>query len=160
MIPRRMTISKIYNESGLMVIRYDGKIKDHANGQKEIAGNRPTNSKMNKQVQYKFGSGKFYRLLMGREFKPDQYAILLDFGNKAEGDATSRLYFFDELDIDQYDAPQQHTPSGGLHYIFNVDGEQAKRIGSKTCITHNGMRYSTDVKFKNGVCNCQPSKIP
>ena len=28
----------------------------------------------------------FYSLLMGREFKPDQYAILLDFENKVEGD--------------------------------------------------------------------------
>ena len=33
MIPRRMTISKIYNESGLMYITYDCKIEDRENGQ-------------------------------------------------------------------------------------------------------------------------------
>ena len=53
------------------------------------------------------------------------------------------------LDMDQYGAPKQHTPSIGLHYIFNVDGEPIKRMGSKTCITHNGIKYSMDVKFKN-----------
>ena len=37
--------------------------------------------------------------------------------------------------MDQYDAPKQHTPSGGLHYKFYVDGEKAKRIGSKTCLS-------------------------
>ena len=160
MIPRRMTINNIYNEFGHMCIRYDGKIEDRANGQKEIAGTRPTYSNMHKQVEYKFGSGTFYSLLMGPGFKPDQYAILLDIGNTVECDATSGLHFSDELDMDQYDAPKQHTPSSGLHYIFNVDGEQAKRIGSKTCITHNGIKYSMDVKFKNGLCNCQPRKYP
>ena len=89
MIPRRMTINRIYNESGQMRIRYDGKIEDRANGQQKIAGTRPTYSNMHKQVEYKFGSGTFYSLLMGRGFKPDQYAILLDFGNEVEGDATS-----------------------------------------------------------------------
>ena len=34
--------------------------------------------------------------------------------------------------------PKQHAPSGGLHCIFDVDGEQAKRINSKTCTTHKG----------------------
>ena len=123
MIPRRMTINMIYIEFGHMCIRYDGKIEDRANGQKEIAGTRPTYSNMHKQVEYKFGSGTFYSLL-----KPDQYAILLDFDDKVEGDTHSGLDLVDELDMDQYDAPKQHTPSSGLHYIFYVDGEQAKQI--------------------------------
>ena len=89
MIPRQMTISKIYNEPGLRYIRYDGKIEDRATGQKEIAGNRPTYKKMIKQVEYEFCSTKFHSLLMGREFKPDQYAILFDFGNNIESDAKS-----------------------------------------------------------------------
>ena len=59
-----------------MYIRYDGKIEDRANDQQEIAGNIPTYINMNKQVEYEFSSGKFYSLLMGRKFKPDQYAIL------------------------------------------------------------------------------------
>ena len=62
--------------------------------------------------------------------------------------------------MDQYDATKQHTPSGRLHYIFYVDGEQAKRIGSNTCLTHTGIEYNTDVKFKNGLRNCQQSRIP
>ena len=81
-----MTISQIYHESGLMYIRYDGKIEDRATGQQEIAGNRPMYKKMIKQVEYEICSTKFHSLLMGREFKPDQYAILLDFENKVEGD--------------------------------------------------------------------------
>ena len=56
----------------------------------------------------------------------------------------------DKLIMDQYDAPKQHTPSGALHSIFYVDGEQAKRVGSKTCVTHNGIKYNMDVNFKNG----------
>ena len=59
-----------------MYIRYDGKIEDRANDQQEIAGNIPTYINMKKQVEYEFSSGKFYSLLMGRKFKPDQYAIL------------------------------------------------------------------------------------
>ena len=46
-----------------------------------------------------------------------------------------------------------------MHFIFYVDGEQAKRIGSKTCITYNGTKYNMDVKFRDGLWNCQPSKI-
>ena len=61
---------------------------------------------------------------MGREFKPDQYAILLDFDNKVEGDTKSGLDLVDELNMDPYDAPKQHTPASGLHYRFYVDGEQ------------------------------------
>ena len=61
--------------------------------------------------------------------------------------------------MDQYYAPQQRTPSGGLCYIFYVDGEQSKRIGSRTCITYQGIKYNMDVKFKSGLCKCQPSKI-
>ena len=71
-----MTISQIYHEYALMYIRYDGKIEVRANGQKKIASNGPAFSQMKKQVAYKAGSGYFYSLLMGRKFKPDQYAIL------------------------------------------------------------------------------------
>ena len=38
-IPRIMTISQMYNKSGIMYIRYDGKIANRENGQKKIAGN-------------------------------------------------------------------------------------------------------------------------
>jgi hypothetical protein len=61
--------------------------------------------------------------------------------------------------MDQYDAPKQKTPSGGLHYIFYVDAQQKDHITSRTTITYQGVVYNTDVKFKNGLCNCAPSKI-
>ena len=160
MIYRRMTCSQTSNESGLMYIRYYGKNEDLDNGEKKMLGNRPTYSILNKQVENKLAGGNLYSLLVGREFKPDQYAIFLDFDNKAEGDTKHELNLAQELDSDQHDAPQQHTPSSGLHYIFYVDGKQAKRIGSKTCIKHNGMKYNIDVELKNGLSNCQPSKIP
>ena len=115
---------------------------------------------MTEQVKYgKKTSGKYYSMLKGREFKPDQYAMLLNVDNKVEGETSNGLDLVDELDMDQYFAPKQHTPSGGLHYIVYVDGEQAKRIGSKTCITYNGVKYNMDVKFKHALCNCQPSKM-
>ena len=43
---------------------------------KIIEGSRPTYSMMNKQIENKPGGGNPYSLLMGREFKPDQYAIV------------------------------------------------------------------------------------
>ena len=93
-----------------MYIRYDGKVEDRDNGQKKKACNRCAYSKMNEQVEYKVGSGKFYSLLMGRDFKPDQYAIFWDFANKVEGDTKSGFDFVDEVDMDQYDAPKStHT---------------------------------------------------
>ena len=66
------------------------------NGQQMLTGMRPAYSKMNKQVEHKAGSGKLYSLMMGREFKPDQYAIMLDFDNKIENDTESGLDFVDE----------------------------------------------------------------
>jgi hypothetical protein len=61
--------------------------------------------------------------------------------------------------MDQYDAPKQMIPSGGLHYIFYVDAQQKDQITSRTTITYQGATYNMDVKFKNGLCNCAPSKI-
>ena len=40
---------------------------------------------MTEQVEYDKSNGIYYCLLMGRVIKPDQYAILLDLDNKAEG---------------------------------------------------------------------------
>ena len=57
--PQKMTISRIYKESGIMFIRYDGKIETKSNGQKKIGGSRPAFSKMEKQVEYTSGSGRF-----------------------------------------------------------------------------------------------------
>ena len=53
-----------------MYIRYDGKIEDREHGQKKIAGIRPANKKMNKQVGYKAGSGKFIAYWWGVNSSP------------------------------------------------------------------------------------------
>ena len=59
-----------------------------------------------------------YSLLMGREFKPDQKAILLGLNNKVEGDTKSGFELDNEFDMDQYFAPKPHTPSGCSHFIL------------------------------------------
>ena len=81
--PRRMTTSQIYKESGIMYIRYDGEIETQSNGQQKIGGSRPAFNNMEKQVEYR--RGRIYSLLMGREFKPNQYAILLDLTTRRKG---------------------------------------------------------------------------
>ena len=57
-------------------------------------------------------------LLIGREFKPGKYAVLLDIDNKVEGEVMTGLALAKLFNLDQYEAPKQTTPSGGLHYIF------------------------------------------
>ena len=40
------------------------------------------------------------------------------FANKDAGDVQNGLELVEDFDMEQCDAPKQHTPSGGLHYIF------------------------------------------
>ena len=54
-----MTVSQTYKESCIMYIRYDGEIETKSNGQTKIGGIRPAFSKMEKQVEYKSGGGRF-----------------------------------------------------------------------------------------------------
>ena len=117
--------AQFYGDAGLIYIRYHAKIVSKPNGQKKISGSRPPFKGIEKQINYAPGSGKYYSLLMGREFKPGRWSILLDFDNKADEESQSGLVLAKEkLNMDQYDAPEQNTPSGGLHYIFYVDDQQ------------------------------------
>ena len=152
-------VSEIYRESGIMYIRFDADIETKPNGQKKIGGKRNSIpfSKLEKQPENQ--KGRYYSLLMGREFKPGQYAVLLDFDNKADETTKSGLDLMAKLNMDQYKAPKQKTPSGGFHYIFWVDEKQKEHIGSPTGIVYKSEKYNMDVKFKNGLCNCAPSKI-
>ena len=50
---------------------------------------------------------------MGREFKPGRWSILLDFDNKDDETSHSGFELVEKLNMDQYDAPKQKTPSGG-----------------------------------------------
>ncbi|MFM7980543.1 MAG: hypothetical protein ACKPKO_14620, partial [Candidatus Fonsibacter sp.] len=111
-------------------------------------------SKIKEQINYGPNSGDYYSLRMGREFKPGRWSILLDFDKKADDASRSGTDLAKMLNMDQYDAPKQKTPSKGLHYIFYVDAQQKKHITSRTTITYQGVVYNMDVKFKNGLCNC------
>ncbi|MFM7986655.1 MAG: hypothetical protein ACKPKO_45805, partial [Candidatus Fonsibacter sp.] len=62
----------------------------------------------------------------------------MDFDNKEEENTKSGSELAALLNMDQYNAPKQYTPSGGLHYIFYADAKQASMLSSKTCITHEG----------------------
>ena len=128
---RKTRISEIYKEAGLLHIRYEAEIEHKSNGQRKIGGKRtgcPEYSKLEKQIEYNNGDGRYYSLLMGREGKPGQYAVLLDFDNKADETSKSGLELMAKLKIDKYNAPKQSTPSGGFHYIFWVDEKKTKGI--------------------------------
>ncbi|MFM7987019.1 MAG: hypothetical protein ACKPKO_47665, partial [Candidatus Fonsibacter sp.] len=66
-------------------------------------------SKITKQIDYEFGSGEYYSLLMGREFKPGRWSVLLDFDNKADDASQSGTGLINKLKMDQYGAPKQKT---------------------------------------------------
>ena len=154
------TYGKLYNESGLVYIRYEADIETKPNGQKNIKGKFPFSfSKLENQPSYSKGDGKYYSLLMGREFKPGRFVILLDFDNKQDENSKNGLELLETLKMNERGAPKQSTPSGGFHYLFYVDADQKGHINSRTTIMHEGSKYNMDVKFKNSLCNCQPSKI-
>ncbi|MFM7982495.1 MAG: hypothetical protein ACKPKO_24555, partial [Candidatus Fonsibacter sp.] len=115
------------------------------NGQNKIGGSRPAFSIIVSQPVYSPSTGNYYSLLMGREFKPGRWSILLDFDNKAEETTHSVLDLVKKLNMDQYDAPKQKSPSGGFHYIFYVDAQQMGRITARTSITYQGAMHNTDV---------------
>ena len=151
--------AQIYGDANLIFIRYHAEIITKSNGDKKIGGSRPPFKGQQEQKKYGPDSGDYYSLLMGHQFKPGRWSILLDFDKKSDDASQSGLVLKEKLDMDQYDAPKQKTPSGGLHYIFYVDAQQKEHITSRTTITYQGAKYNMDVKFENGLCNCAPSKI-
>ncbi|MFM7983692.1 MAG: hypothetical protein ACKPKO_30650, partial [Candidatus Fonsibacter sp.] len=76
--------AQIDGDANLIFIRYHAQIETKPNGQKKIGGSRPAFSRITKQINYGHNSGDYYSLLMGREFKPGRWSILLDFDNKAD----------------------------------------------------------------------------
>ena len=91
----KMTYSQLYGKAGLMYIRFDAGIESKPNGQKKIGhGRGPSYSKLEKQPTYKKGDGRYYSLLMGREFKPGRFVLLLDFDNKEDDTSKKRLGTF------------------------------------------------------------------
>ena len=119
--PKPKPIDEAYQANNLMYIRFDGKIIKKPGGKKNIDGRRPAYSQLTKQPKYDKYAGRYYSLLMGREYQPGKYLMLLDIDNKTEGETLNGLKFMEMLNLDQYQAPKQSTPSGGFHFLFYVD---------------------------------------
>ena len=103
--PTKYTPAPLYGDAGLIYIIYHAQTESKPNGQKKIGGCRPALSKITKQIGYASGSGAYYSLLMGREFKPGRWSVLLDFD-----DASQSGIVLIKLIMDQYGTPKQNTP--------------------------------------------------
>ena len=159
----KITHQQVYGDAGLIYIQAPAKYETKANGQKKIKGSPfPTHASITTQPKYGPNAGNYYTLKMGTEFEPGRWAILLDFDNKEEGGVRNGLDLVKKLDLNQYSAPKQLTPSKGCHCIFYLDAKQAEQMtrNSINNITYQGEQYAMDVKFKNQLCNCWPSQIP
>ena len=153
--------AQLYAEAGLIYIRAPSKIETRENGQNTIKANPfPNHAAIKKQLTYNKESGDYYSLLMGREYKPGRWVLLLDFDNKEEDGSKNGMELLQLLKMDSREAPCQKTPSAGKHYIFYATAAQKEQIKSRTTITYKGEKYNMDVKFQNSLCNCAPTKIP
>ncbi|MFM7985722.1 MAG: hypothetical protein ACKPKO_41055, partial [Candidatus Fonsibacter sp.] len=108
----KLSPAQIYGDAGLVYIRYHAQIETKPNGQKKIGGSRPALSRITEQINYGSNSGDYYSLLMGREFKPGRWSILLDFDNKVNDASHSGLDLAKKLNMDQYDAPNRRLLLG------------------------------------------------
>ena len=141
---------------GLMYIRYDAPIERKENGKCKIGGTRPPYRQITRQPKHKPDGKPYYSLLMGREYKPGRFLMLLDIDNKDEEGTTNGLEFQRLLDLDRFGAPKQRTPSGGFHYLFHVDAAMAERIRNRTTVRHQGVTYNVDVKFRKRFDELRP----
>ena len=142
--------SQLYAEAGLIYIRAPSKIETRANGQKKIKANPfPIHAQIKEQPTYNKESGNYYALLMGREFLPGRFVLLLYFDNKEEEGSENGMKLLDKLKMDSRSAPCQKTPSGGKHYLFYATAAQKEHITARTTITHQDVKYNMDVKFKS-----------
>ncbi|MFM7980843.1 MAG: hypothetical protein ACKPKO_16150, partial [Candidatus Fonsibacter sp.] len=136
--PPTYSPAQIYGDAGLIYIRCHAQIETKPNGQNNIGGSRRAFSNITKRTDYTSQSGSYYALLMGREFKPGRWSVLLGFDNKADDASQSGLDLAKKLNMDQYEAPKRKIPSGGFHYIFYVDAQQKDHITVRTTITYQG----------------------
>ena len=106
------TYQQVYGEAGLIYIRAPAKVDTRTNGQKKIKANPfPNHALITKQPTYNKNSGDYYALLMGREFLPGRFVLLLDFDNKEEEGSKNGMELISKLKMDSYGAPCQKTPS-------------------------------------------------
>ena len=113
-------------------------METRTNGQQKIKANPfPNHALTKEQPKYTANSGDYYALLMGREFLLCRFVLLLDFDNKDDG-AVNGMHLIKKLNMDQYGAPCQKTPSGGKRYLFYLDATQKEQITSTTTIVYQG----------------------
>ena len=105
-VASKLSPAQIYGDAGLIYIRYYAQIEAKPNGQKNIGGSRPALSNITKQPTYSSSAGGYYSLLMGREFRPGRWSILLDFDNEADEASQSGLDLVKKVNMDQYGAPK------------------------------------------------------
>ena len=159
--PQPKNIVQTYEANNLLYIRYRATIIDKGEGKKKIGpGSRPKNfPQIVKQIKYNDTSGKYYSLLMGKEYQPNRFVLLIDIDNKEEKGTINGIEFMNLLNLDQYNAPKQSTPSGGFHFLFYVDEAQKKLIKSGgNTMQYEGKVYNVDFKFSNSLCNCAPQQ--
>ena len=144
--------AQLYGDAGLIYIRARSKVETRANGQQKIKANPfPTHAAIKEQQTYNKGSGDYYALLMGREFRPGRFVLLLDFDNKEEEGSENGMKLLETLKMDSRGAPCQKTPSGGKHYLFYATAAQKEQINSKATVTYQGVKYNMDVKCQNSL---------
>ena len=119
-----MTIQELYRQSGLIYIYigYDVAIE------RQMAEKQKPSYMYSKngQIEYGKGSGQQFSLLIDREYKPKNYAILLNSDKnrtrcKHKTNKQNGCDLVGELNMDPYDAPKECIPSSGLHCILYVD---------------------------------------
>ena len=79
-VASKLSPAQIYGDAGLIYIRYHAQIATKSNGQQNICGSLPKFITIMKQETYSSSAGDYYSLLMGREFQPGRWSILLDRG--------------------------------------------------------------------------------
>ena len=105
------THASLYGNANLFYIRAPELVETRTNGQKKIKANPyPSNRALiTEQPKYHANSWNYYALLMGREFRPGRFVVLLDFDNKDEG-GVNGMKLIEKLNMNQYGAPGQKTP--------------------------------------------------
>ena len=99
------THASLYGNANLFYIRAPELVETRTNGQKKIKANPyPSNRALiTEQPKYHANSGNYYALLMGREFRPGRFVLLLDFDNKDEG-GVNGMKLIEKLNMGQYRA--------------------------------------------------------
>ena len=101
------TAAQLYAEAGLIYIRAPSKVETKGKEQKKIRANPYPKDRnlITEQPKYNKGSGDYYSLLMGREFRPGRFVLLLDFDNKEEEGSENGMSFFETLKMESRGAP-------------------------------------------------------